>query len=401
VRTLTTSPEPTSGCPVCGSRELHDCLRIPRVPVYCNVLYDDRQAALHAATGEIDLVFCGACGHLFNAAFDPQRVEYSGDYENSLHYSTRFQDYATALAEQLVERHQLRGKTIIEIACGQGDFLKLLCSLGGNRGIGFDPGHVPGRSRLESGAELTFVPDYYSEAHAQEQADLICCRHALEHIPRPAEFVRMLRRSIGDRPTAIFFEVPNAHFTLSQLGIWDLIYEHCGYFCDASLREVFRRGGFQVDRIATEFGDQFLTLDGRPAGAGEPLAEPTTAPAELAEDVARFARAYAEKVERWRSLLHDLAGRRRRVVLWGAGSKGVSFVNTLQAGEAIDGLIDLNPHKHGRYIPGTGHQVHPPASLAANRPDVVIVMNPLYADEIGRDLHALGVDAEIIVDETG
>jgi hypothetical protein len=86
-------------------------------------------------------------------------------------------------------------------------------------------------------------------------------------------------------------------------------------------------------------------------------------------------------------------------VLWGAGSKGVSFVNILAASKGIGFLIDLNPYKDGRFVPGTGHRVRAPAFLADYRPDAVVVMNPLYADEIGRDLQAMGLSPEILVDE--
>lgn len=393
----TISPSGKTACPVCDGSHLAACVQIHDVPVYCNVLHDTRDEALAAATGDIDLAFCRGCGHLFNARFDPDRIDYTGKYENSLHYSGRFQAYAEALAEQLVERNDLRGKTIIEIACGQGDFLQLLCSLGGNRGIGFDPGHVPGRSEASAAADLTFVQDYYSEAYAHYRADLICCRHALEHIERPGAFLRMVRRAIGERSTKVFFEVPDVRFTLDDLGIWDIIYEHCGYFSDASLRKAFRRNGFRVDSIARAFGGQFLTLHGTPADEVPGASDDDLS--ELADKINRFARVYADKVETWRARLLDLERAGQRVVLWGAGSKGVSFLNTLKVCGAVECLVDLNPHKHGRYIAGTGHQVRAPQALAQVRPDVVIVLNPQYRDEIASDLRGLGVHAEILVDE--
>lgn len=393
-----TAPPRATGCPVCDSQDVTGCVRIADVPIYCNVLYESREAALAAPTGDIDLVFCSTCGHLFNVGFDPHRVDYTGNYENSLHYSGRFKEYAASLARHLVERHDLRGKTVIEIACGQGDFLQLLCSLGVNQGIGFDPSHAPGRSEAVTGVGLTFIQDYYSEAYADQSADLICCRHALEHIDQPGRFLRMVRRAIGDKTTAVFFEVPNALFTLDDLGIWDIIYEHCGYFTDVSLREVFQSSGFRVMDTGTEFGGQFLYLHGAPAAASkQDSARGVTTG--LADKVARFARVYSEKVESWQSRLQDLKDHGRHAVLWGAGSKGVSFLNTLKVSYPVDCLIDLNPHKHGRYIPGTGHQVRSPETLVDSRPDTVIVMNPLYADEIGRKLRSMGVDAEIIVDE--
>lgn len=391
-----TTPKKETCCPVCDSGDIDICIRIPDVPVYCNVLYESRQAAFRAPTGDIELVFCHNCGHLFNAAYDPNSIDYTYKYENSLHYSGRFQDYARSLARHLIELHDLHHKRVIEIACGQGDFLKLLCSLGANRGIGFDPSHVPGRSDT-SGDGLTFVQDYYSEIYSGHQADLICCRHALEHIDRPADFLHTVRRAIGDHPTAVFFEVPNALFTLKDLGIWDIIYEHCGYFCANSLTELFRRNGFAVDRVEAEFGEQFLSIHATP-GSSDDMARREQMP-DLAELVHRFADEYRAKVSNWKQILRRLQDEGQKSVLWGAGSKGVSFVNTLEVREEIGYLIDLNPYKNGRFVPGAGHQVRSPGFLAEYKPDTVIVMNPLYADEISRDLRAMGISAEIMVDK--
>ena len=115
--------------------------------------------------------------------------------------------------------------------------------------------------------------------------------------------------------------------------------------------------------------------------------------------VERFAAAYCAKVAAWRLRLDELRRQGRRTVLWGAGSKGVSFINTLQVGEAVAALVDLNPHKQGRFVPGTGHQVLAPAALVDHPPDVVIVLNPQYRDEIAADLAALDIHADLLVDE--
>ncbi len=380
------------------------------MPVYCNVLFASRDDALTAPTGDMDLVFCRECSHLFNAAFDSTRLEYGSDYENSLHHSPRFQAYAQALAERLVADYDLRGKSIVEIACGQGDFLSLMCELGGNRGIGFDPSYTPGRGLAsQSGADLSFVKAYYTEAYADVRADLVCCRHALEHIAQPLPFLRAIRQALGTQSATVYFEVPNVAYNLVDLGVWDLIYEHCGYFTASSLAGAFRLSGFRVTRLASEFGGQYLGIDAVPVaeagGSNGPVAQHLdlwpdmgSAPAYLFRLVAQFSQAYSAKVERWRRTLGDLRSGGQRAVLWGAGSKGVTFVNTLGAGPEIACLVDLNPHKHGRFVPGTGHEVRAPESLARQPPDAVIVMNPLYADEIGASLRAMGIHAAVLVD---
>ena len=73
----------------------------------------------------------------------------------------------------------------------------------------------------------------------------------------------------------------------------------------------------------------------------------------------------------------------------------MAFLTTLHAGEEIGGVVDINPHRQGWHMPGTGHKIVPPEFLRTYRPDNVIVMNPLYKEEIRRDLEAMGLSPEI------
>ena len=109
-------------CPVCTSTNLEIFLELAQVPVFCNVLWKSHDEALHISKGDIRLTFCRTCGHVFNTAFDPGLIEYSLEYENSLHFSPRFQTYATSLAKRLIKTYNLYQKDIIEIGSGKGDF---------------------------------------------------------------------------------------------------------------------------------------------------------------------------------------------------------------------------------------------------------------------------------------
>ena len=71
-----------------------------------------------------------------------------------------------------------------------------------------------------------------------------------------------------------------------------------------------------------------------------------------------------------------------KTVVWGAGSKGVTFLNVLKVESGIESVVDVNPHKHGHYVPGTGQNIVPPEFLQKYHPDKIIVMNPVYFDEI-------------------
>jgi hypothetical protein len=112
--------------------------------------------------------------------------------------------------------------------------------------------------------------------------------------------------------------------------------------------------------------------------------------------VRRFASRMTEIRDQWRSTFDDWARSGKRAVLWGGGSKAVAFIATLELGTDVDGVIDINPRKQRGYLPSSGHQVLGPDSLDADPPDVVVVMNPVYLDEIRTDLAARGLSPEVL-----
>jgi len=397
------NPAASNNCPVCQSPRMFPFLDLHGIPVFCNVHWPSREAALAAPHGDIQLGFCPDCGHVYNRLFQPDLVEYDEAYDNSLHFSERFQQYADDLARDLIKRHDLHGKRLLEIACGKGDFLRLLCRLGPNHGTGFDPSYEVAAATDEATTaadiDLTFVADYYGPKYADVAADFICCRHALEHFQFPARFLTEVRRSIGDRPETLFFcEVPNSLFMFADLSIWDIIYEHPSYFCAGSLAAVFRRAGFQVQQVRDTFGSQFLTLEAVPAPADLTASEAeweAELRSRLQELVAVFAATFQDKLRSWNDRLAGWLHDGRSVVIWGGGSKGVMFLNLVKAAASIAYVVDINPGKQGRFVAGGGQQFVAPEFLQEYRPDVVVVMNPIYAEEIARSLADLGLQPEL------
>ena len=276
-----------------------------------------------------------------------------------------------------------------------------------SRGWGYDPSYVPEPGY--TAPNVTFVQDFYTEKYLDQRADLIVCRHVLEHIPDPDTFIAQVRRAVGRQHAVVFFEVPNSLWTLRRGGIWDVIYEHCSFFSPYSLAHLFRRHGFDVLAVNEVFGGQFVTIEVVPAEAGEqesggageqPSATASFSPADLAAltaDAHTFAANFQAKRDEWGERLRALAATGRHGVVWGAGSKGVTFLNAMAAGDEIAAVVDINPRKQGKYVAGTGQRIIAPAELAELRPDFVIIMNANYREEIGRMLAEVGVDAQIMV----
>jgi len=385
-------------CTLCGASDLNAFFELPQVPLFCNVLWPTREAALQCPRGDIRLGFCGACGFIANLAFEPRRMEYAPAYENSLHCSAHFQKYAEELATYLVDRHDLRGRDLIEIGCGRGDFLLMLCKLGGNRGVGFDPS-FPGIAEMPAaGLSVRFVREEFSARHADYPCDFLYSRHMLEHIAAPKPFLAEVSQAIRGRGGAtVFFEVPNVMFTLQDLGIWDIIYEHCSYFCRPSLDRLFTSCGFQVQALRDSYDGQFLCIEAAPLEdhAENRHRDSRKEVEQVARCVASFRNSYLNKVGSWRRTLAEMKRDGRRAAVWGAGSKGVTFLNTLKDSAPCDVVVDINPRKQGMYVPGTGQQVIAPGQLRQSRPEVILVMNPVYQKEIAGQIAELGVSAEI------
>jgi SAM-dependent methyltransferase len=369
------------------------------IPSNSCILMKSQDEALHYPRGEIRLGFCDACGFIANLAFDPALTEYSGRYEETQGFSGTFNAFHKALAERLIERYDLRGKDIVEIGCGKGEFLMLLCELGDNRGVGFDPGVRQERIQGPAVERVRFVPDFYSEAYADVQGDFFACKMTLEHIAPTGDFVRTVRRSIGDRVgTLVFFQIPETTRILQECAFEDIYYEHCSYFSPGSLARLFRQSGFEVLSLANEYQGQYLTIEARAAPepvVQEPLAEEQDLDL-LRRLVASFPERFSAKRAEWEGRIRGAAETGRRIVLWGSGSKAVSFLTTLDLGEAIQYVVDINPYRHGHYLPGTGQEIVAPAFLAQYRPDLVVIMNAVYRDEIARDLGRLGLSPELV-----
>ena len=118
--------------------------------------------------------------------------------------------------------------------------------------------------------------------------------------------------------------------------------------------------------------------------------------------VASYREEYSSKpgsnaiLAKWKDELKALKLGGGRVVLWGGGSKAVAFLTTLNLRDEIKYAVDINPNKHGTYIAGTGQEIVASAFLVEYKPDVVIVMNPIYCDEIQQDLNEMGLDPELM-----
>jgi SAM-dependent methyltransferase len=385
-------------CSCCYAMGMTVFHKLKKVPVNSVLNLKTRELAFKIPRGNISLGFCENCGFISNVAFDSTLLEYSEQYESTQSFSPTYNTFARRLAEQLIDHHNLHGKDLLEIGCGNGEFLTLLCELGDNRGIGFDPAYIEGRSEGRKETRIKFIKDFYSEKYANYAADFVYCRMTLEHIHTTAHFTRMIRQSIGERmDTIVFFQVPDVTRIIRDCAFEDIYYEHCSYFSPESLAGLFRICGFDVLNLVTDYDGQYVMIEAKPAD------ETYLAKLALEEDlnqlqslVKNFPEKFQKKTSQWKNQLKAIRSNGQRVVLWGSGSKGVAFLTTLGIKDEIEYVVDINPHRQKTYMAGTGHEIVAPDFLKEYKPDVVIVMNAVYKDEISKDLNDMGLSPEIL-----
>ncbi|MDT4898866.1 MAG: hypothetical protein QOH25_3943 [Acidobacteriota bacterium] len=381
-------------CPICESNAPSEFLFRGQVPVHQNLLMRDQEAAMDIPRGDLALVICEDCGFIFNRAFDQRKIMYGADYENTQACSPSFNEYLDGLVRHMISERSVRDSHVVEVGCGNGLFLRKLVAddNAGNRGYGFDPSYTGAASELDG--RLRFATRYYDSECADVPADVIVCRHVIEHVSRPLRLLEDIKKALARAPTArIFFETPCVEWIFRNQVVWDFFYEHCSYFSADSLTTAFQAAGFEVESVQHVFAGQYLWLE---------ATLPTTAPSvrrrpgTLLAQAQAFARSEAKLKQDWGHKIRQLASK-EKVALWGAGAKGVTFANLIDEQRRwLDCVVDLNPLKQGHYVPGTGHPIVSYQDLVARGVTTAILMNPNYREENLTLLQAVQADVRLI-----
>ncbi|MBB65406.1 MAG: SAM-dependent methyltransferase [Waddliaceae bacterium] len=382
-------------CPNCFANDIETFFEVKNTPVHNTLLLDSEKEALEFPKGDISLGLCKDCSFIYNTAFDPSVHQYSEKYEETQGFSPTFRAFHKQLAETLIEKHQLHGRKVIEIGCGKGEFLALLCDLGSCDVVGFDPAYVSDRKPSQIKGNMEVVVDFYSEKYQDYKADFVCCKMTLEHIPNTKEFITTVRKSLNQSEQAlVFFQVPNMSYVLNEAAFWDIYYEHCSYFTKESLTHLFEDCGFEIKDVWTDYQDQYLMIEAVPS------TKMKTSSSHSLEKTKSRINQFLEKdsalVQKWKERLKEIKEKQLKAVIWGGGSKGVAFLSRLGIHDEISYAVDVNPYKDGKYMAGTGQRIVSPSFLAEYKPDIVIIMNPIYHNEIESMLNEMNLYPEII-----
>lgn len=386
------SPRPDS-CPICAYQLAPPIHSLFGVPTLDGAVGDTREQALAYPVGDVTICLCDTCGWIGNATFDPALLAYDR-YHFSLQHSPAFESFVVELVQRLSETHSLDGGKVLDVGCGSGDFLRTFARHVPITGLGVDPSIDPARERHERGT-VVFERGVLESTHTNFGADLISCRHVLNSMPDPIALLRQIRAASGDRPETVFYlEVPHADRTFRNDIVWNLAYEHHSWFNEMSFRVLCERSGFEVLDIGPCWGDEYLGAEVRMARA-QPDAIPSP------EDIAavrgqldQFATNVRAITDDWRRRLSTLREQGRRVAIWGAGARALLFLQQVAQEDQIGRVVDINPVRQGKFLAHVGVRIDAPEDLVGYEPDLVLISNSAFAEEIRAQASELGLSAD-------
>jgi SAM-dependent methyltransferase len=337
---------------------------------------------------------CGGCLLVQLEEFQtPERI--FSDYAYLSSYSTTWLEHARAYAEAMTARLGLdESSHVVELASNDGYLLQYFHA----RHIpvlGIEPAANVARLALQKGIPtlVEFFGARTAESLVPESAaDLLIGNNVLAHVPDLNDFVAGMKVLL--KPGGVLtMEFPHL-LSLVERNQWDTIYhEHFSYFSFRTVRAVFGAHGlrlFDVDRLPTHGGSlRIYGAHAEDGGRGETERVAALLAVERAaglEELGTYTdyggRVARDKMEILAFLIEQKrAG--RRLAAYGAPAKGNTMLNYCGIGrEFIDFTCDLNPHKQGRFLPGSHIPIQPPEAIGRERPDVVLILPWNLKDEI-------------------
>lgn len=324
---------------------------------------------------------------------------FDADYAYFSSFSSSWLAHAERYVVSMIERFGLTaGSKVVEVAANDGYLLQYFAGHG-IPCLGIEPTASTACAARKKGLEIRefFFGQMVAGQLADEgwSADLMVANNVLAHVPDINDFLRGFAALLKPNGVATF-EFPHLLRLMTEHQFDTLYHEHYSYLSLIAVQALCARNGltvFCVEELSTHGGS--LRVFVQRAKGGHPvdpavdamLAREERSGLRTADYYATLSPA-AERIkhELLRFLLQAKADG-KKVVGYGAAAKGNTLLN--YAGVRSDLLAwvaDANPHKQGKFLPGSRIPILAPAQIAEQKPDYVLLLPWNLSDELATEL---------------
>ena len=353
----------------------------------------------------LTLCQCPSCGLV---QFDTEPVDYYRDVIRAgggtrTMTRLRHEEYARLLTA--MQEHHIRGRRIVEVGCGRGEFLRMWQNLAedpeGAAALARDQARDP-LSGQPNAAPLHLVglehkPSLVEEANAvadkkyrvyegfatgdvhypEGPFDAFVQFNFLEHQPDPCDMLRNIWHNL--KPQALgLITVPSFEYILRYNGYYELLRDHIANYTEFTLQKLLQDCGFEL-----------LSMDLVNRDTIEAIVRKAD-PDELSElhysgrliDVSALRDSYDRLSASVNAHIDHLSESRRTMAIWGASHQGFTLAATTKLGGRVEYIIDSAPFKQGRFSPASHIPIVAPDYAVAHPVDEILIVAPGYTDEI-------------------
>lgn len=364
------------------------------------------EAALHAPETwyPLRVMVCTECWLAQTEDHAGREMLFSGDYAYFSSFSTSWLEHARRYADGMVSRHGLGpASMVVEIAANDGYLLQYVQAHGISC-YGIEPTASTAEAARAKGLDI--VEEFFGANLARRlagqgrQADLIAANNVLAHVPDINDFVAGF--AILLKPDGVAtFEFPHLLKLLDENQFDTIYHEHYSYLSLTAVENVFSKCGlriFDVEELATHGGSLRVHACRNDLGTHRPSAQVATLlQIERRAGITdpkryRQLQRQAEDVKH-RFLDFLLAAKRagKTVGGYGAAAKGNTLLNF--AGirpDLLPWVVDRNPAKQGKYMPGSRIPIVDEQRISSERPDFILILPWNLCEEVEQQLSYVG-----------
>lgn len=382
-----------TGCRSCGAPGITPVLSLGEVPL-ANAFVELGELARPEPRYPLTLAFCSDCSLVQLLETVPMRATFR-DYPYYSSFSETLLNHASELARRLIETHALsEAALVVEVASNDGYLLRNYAAAG-IPVLGVEPAReIAQLAEREHGVRT--VAEFFDDTLARKlggeglHATILHAHNVLAHVPDLNGFVRGIETLLDAAGTAVV-EVPYVREMIDRNEFDTIYHEHLCYFSLTALSALCSRHGLsvaEVERVPIHGGSLrlFLSKVGHDAPRSSVRAlidEEREWGVDGLAPYRDFATRAIEIMQAFRDLLSELRSQGHTIAAYGAAAKGTVLLNCSGVGgEVIDYVVDRNPRKQGRYMPGVHVPIYGPDKIMEAPPDYVVILAWNIAQEI-------------------